>query len=85
MLTVLLFPQSPVPTDPSALSGWLWSQQGILELCHNWGTESDPSFKHCSGNEKEHKGFGQSAHTTSTKHSPIHATRPAAAQYSNTH
>ena len=123
-LPVLLFPQSAIPTDASAKTSWLWNQQGILELCHNWseaqrsitqstepiaaahavpsrilpaaqsalrgrtawstspltltdtdtdtaadcpsadrGTESDPSFKHCSGNEKEHKGFGQSAHT----------------------
>jgi len=54
----LLFPQSPIPSDVSAKATWLWNQQGILELCHNWGTESDPAFKHCSGNEKEHKGFG---------------------------
>lgn len=25
---------------------------------HNWGTESQADFKHCSGNEAEHKGFG---------------------------
>ena len=35
------------------------------------GTESDPNFKHCSGNEQEHKGFGQSVqqhtHTPSGK------------------
>ena len=60
-LSVLLFPQSAVPSEQSAKTRWLWNQQGILELCHNWGTENDPNFKHCSGNEKEHKGFGQSA------------------------
>jgi len=35
--------------------------QGILELCWNWGTESDPEFKgYTSGNE-EPKGFGHIA------------------------
>lgn len=29
-----------------------------MELCHNWGTESDASFAYKSGNEAEHKGFG---------------------------
>ena len=53
-----MFPQSPIPSDPQEKQRWLWNQQGLLELCHNWGTESDPNFKHCTGNEKEHKGFG---------------------------
>jgi lactoylglutathione lyase len=36
-------------------------QQGILELCWNWGTESDPEFKgYVSGND-EPKGFGHIA------------------------
>jgi lactoylglutathione lyase len=34
--------------------------QGVLELCWNWGTESDPEFKYFSGNE-EPKGFGHIA------------------------
>lgn len=51
-------PQGAVPTDAAAKSTWLWNQQGVLELCHNWGTENDAAFKHCSGNEPEHKGFG---------------------------
>ncbi|CAF2077614.1 unnamed protein product [Rotaria magnacalcarata] len=37
-----------------------YSGQGILELCHNWGTELPSSgFEgYKSGNEPEHKGFG---------------------------
>lgn len=34
------------------------TREGILELCHNWGTEDDASFKYNSGNEEPHRGFG---------------------------
>jgi len=30
----------------------------VLELTHNHGTEAQPDFKHFSGNEDGHKGFG---------------------------
>lgn len=33
----------------------------MLELCHNWGTESDPSFSYTSGNEEGKRGFGHIA------------------------
>ena len=58
----LCYPQSPVPDrdNQDAVVNWLWQQQGILELCHNWGTELPESgFEgYKSGNEPEHKGFG---------------------------
>ena len=58
----LCYPQStvPEPGDEQRLNNWLWQQQGILELCHNWGTELPASdFQgYKSGNEAEHKGFG---------------------------
>jgi lactoylglutathione lyase len=58
----LCYPQSGVPVKDNhgELMNWLWQQQGILELCHNWGTElSDNGFEgYRSGNEPEHKGFG---------------------------
>jgi len=42
--------------EKGALQG---SREGILELCHNWGTESDSSFKgYVSGNEEPGRGFG---------------------------
>lgn len=34
------------------------TREGILELCHNWGTEKDENFKYCSGNDEPHRGFG---------------------------
>ena len=58
----LAYPQSPVPTEPEERRRWMWSQQALLEICHNWATESDPSWKgYTTGNEPEHKGFGHIA------------------------
>ncbi len=34
-----------------------FGRPAMLELTHNWGTESDPDFKYHNGNE-EPKGFG---------------------------
>lgn len=37
---------------------WVFRQQALLELTHNWGTESDPDFPgHHDGN-REPRGFG---------------------------
>ncbi|KAL7418428.1 Lactoylglutathione lyase [Cryptotrichosporon argae] len=33
-------------------------REGILELCHNHGTENDPGFKYHSGNDEPARGFG---------------------------
>lgn len=33
-------------------------REGIIELTHNYGTESDPNFKVANGNTEPHKGFG---------------------------
>ncbi|KAK6457499.1 glyoxalase I [Scheffersomyces xylosifermentans] len=39
--------------------GLNWSaRQGVLELCHNHGTENDPEFTVNHGNGTEHRGFG---------------------------
>lgn len=55
----LCYPQSRVPEDAAERRTWMWSQQGLVELCHNWETEVDEWFKgYKSGNEPEHKGFG---------------------------
>ncbi|KAJ7764276.1 lactoylglutathione lyase-like protein [Mycena metata] len=46
--------------SPSAVShGKHWSdREGIIELTHNYGTESDPEYKIVNGNTEPHRGFG---------------------------
>ncbi len=46
-----------VPEDAGERTAWTFSQRGILELTHNWGTELDPTFKYHDGNAQP-QGFG---------------------------
>ncbi len=48
---------TPVPADVSERTRWTFSQQGILELTHNWGTEADEAFSYHDGNAQP-QGFG---------------------------
>ncbi len=48
---------SDIPEDTGERTAWTFSQHGILELTHNWGTESDPDFKYHDGNAQP-QGFG---------------------------
>jgi len=45
---------------PKAVShGNHWSdREGLIELCHNYGTEEDPNYKINNGNTEPHRGFG---------------------------
>ena len=45
------------PSDQAERTAWTFSQSGILELTHNWGTESDSDFKYHDGNAQP-QGFG---------------------------
>ena len=45
------------PEDVGDRTAWTFSQRGILELTHNWGTEGDPDFKYHDGNNQP-QGFG---------------------------
>ncbi len=46
-----------VPEDAGERTAWTFSQRGILELTHNWGTETEPDFKYHDGNAQP-QGFG---------------------------
>ena len=46
-----------VPQDDGARMTWTFSQRGVLELTHNWGTEADPALRYHDGNAQP-QGFG---------------------------
>lgn len=56
-LYFLRFPQSSLDKNVGGKPGF-FSTSGVLELTHNWGSESDPDFKINNGNEEPHRGFG---------------------------
>lgn len=45
------------PEDAGERMAWTFSQRGILELTHNWGTEGQADFKYHDGNAQP-QGFG---------------------------
>ena len=46
-----------VPEEAGERTAWTFAQRGVLELTHNWGTESDPAFRYHDGNALP-QGFG---------------------------
>ncbi|SNY98163.1 lactoylglutathione lyase [Halomonas sp. hl-4] len=46
-----------VPEETKARTAWTFSQKGLLELTHNWGTENQDDFAYHDGNA-EPQGFG---------------------------
>lgn len=49
--------QDHPPTNPDERTAWTFSQRGVLELTHNWGSEEDDSVSYHDGNA-EPQGFG---------------------------
>ena len=47
----------PVPTDRVVRTAYAFRRQGVLELTHNHGTETNPAFAYHNGNS-EPRGFG---------------------------
>lgn len=45
------------PEDAGERTAWTFSQRAVLELTHNWGTESDAAFRYHDGNAQP-QGFG---------------------------
>ncbi len=48
----------PIPEDELQRAEYTFSQQGLLELTHNWGTESDDNFSGYHSGNDEPRGFG---------------------------
>lgn len=49
--------EDTVPEDAGERTAWTFAQRGLLELTHNWGTESNPEFQYHDGNAQP-QGFG---------------------------
>ena len=47
----------PVPENAIARTEYAFKQKALLELTHNWGTETDDAFNYHDGNS-EPRGFG---------------------------
>jgi len=47
----------PVPADAAERAKWVFERKALLELTHNWGTETDTGFQYHNGNA-EPRGFG---------------------------
>ena len=45
------------PESTGERTAWTFSQAGVLELTHNWGTENQAEFKYHDGNAQP-QGFG---------------------------
>lgn len=56
-LYFLSFPNKKFDTNSQGGAN-VFKENGILELTHNYGTESDPEYKINNGNEEPHRGFG---------------------------
>jgi lactoylglutathione lyase len=51
------YPAGDVPQSRTERVKWILDQPGLLELTHNYGTETDESFTYHDGNQ-EPRGFG---------------------------
>ncbi|WP_110654766.1 lactoylglutathione lyase [Salinicola halimionae] len=49
--------ESAIPEDDGERTAYTFSQKGVLELTHNWGSEDDPELSYHDGNA-EPQGFG---------------------------
>lgn len=56
-LYFLGYPAGPAPEARGERITWLFEQPALLELTHNWETESATDFQHHNGNS-EPRGFG---------------------------
>ena len=50
--------KNDIPGDENERTEWAFSRKATLELTHNWGTESDPSFQGYHNGNSDPRGFG---------------------------
>lgn len=51
------YSDAQLPEDPAARARWVFAQPALVELTHNWGTESEADFTYHNGND-DPRGFG---------------------------
>ncbi len=51
------YPDAAPPSDAAERARWVFAQPALVELTHNWGTESEAEFSYHDGNT-EPRGFG---------------------------
>ncbi|KAL8057681.1 hypothetical protein ABFX02_04G199700 [Erythranthe guttata] len=59
---------SSAPSEATARTAWTFGHKALLELTHNWGTESDPDFKGYHNGNSEPRGFGHIGVTVDDVH-----------------
>ncbi|PIN03555.1 Glyoxalase [Handroanthus impetiginosus] len=59
---------SSAPGNPVERTSWTFGQKAVLELTHNWGTETDPDFKGYHNGNSEPRGFGHIGITVDDVH-----------------
>lgn len=47
-----------IPEDPAVRAEWVFGRPALVELTHNWGTESDPDFGGYHDGNAQPQGFG---------------------------
>jgi lactoylglutathione lyase len=47
-----------IPADPAERVRWVFGRKALIELTHNWGTETEPGFTGYHDGNQEPRGFG---------------------------
>lgn len=51
------YSDATLPEDPAERARWVFAQPALVELTHNWGTETEADFAYHNGND-DPRGFG---------------------------
>ena len=53
-----LEPGETIPGHPAERAQWVFGRAALVELTHNWGSESDPGFAGYHNGNSDPRGFG---------------------------